>query len=84
MSLDTEARSRFDFVRLATLADQMSVTFQALRYHADESGKLPVHRENGAVLVPRDFAMRAVAEEDNFDSLTSLLTALNYAYDTNE
>ncbi len=84
MSLDTDPRSRFDFVRLATLAGEMDVTFQALRYHADESGKLPVHRENGAVLVPRDFAMRAVVEEDNFDSLTSLLTALNYAYDTNE
>jgi hypothetical protein len=78
--LDTDARSRFDFVRLATLADQMDVTFQALRYHAEKSGLLPMVREDGAVLVPRDFAMRCVAEEANFDSLTKLLTALDYSY----
>jgi len=62
----------------------MDVTFQALRYHAEKSGLLPVHREDGAVLVPRDFAMRAVAEEANFDSLTKLLTALDYSYETDE
>lgn len=74
--------TRFDFVRLATLAEELEeYSYQALRYHAEETELLPVKRSHkGAVLVPRDFAVRVVKEAPNFNSLSQLLSAISYSY----
>ncbi|WP_103020028.1 hypothetical protein [Salinibacter altiplanensis] len=72
---------RFDYVRLSTLSDALPYSYQALRYHLTDTELIP-HRksEKGEVLVPRDFALRVADEAENFNSLSQLLSAINYSY----